>query len=99
MHEGFVETVPPNWEVNKAFGFISISRGASTHIVVPLLALLCNLRVLGAGLLKKGEHLLEVDPPSGTIHVGKFGMDVNGRFWWESRVAPIECSKRIDPVC
>ena len=29
-------------------------------------------------------------------HVGRFGMDVNGRFWWEVRITPIECSKRVD---
>ena len=23
-------------------------------------------------------------------------MDVNGRFWWEARVSPIECSNRAD---
>ena len=38
---------------------------------------------------------MEIEPPSGTIHVGKFGMDVNGRFWREPMVAPIECSKRV----
>ena len=37
--------------------------------------------------------------PSGTIHVGMYGMDVNGRFWWEPRVTPIECSTRADPTC
>ena len=41
--------------------------------------------------------MLEIKPPSSTIHVGRFGTDVNGRLWWEPRVAPIECSKRADP--
>ena len=42
-HEGFSETTPPDWGVNKDFGGINISRGNSTQVVVPLLALLCNL--------------------------------------------------------
>ena len=43
VHEGFVETAPPNREVNKDFGSIIISWGNSTHVVVSLLALLCDL--------------------------------------------------------
>ena len=39
---------------------------------------------------------MEIEPPNGGIHVGRFGMDVNGRFWWQARVTPIECSKRVD---
>ena len=61
-------------------------KGDSTHIVVLLLALLCDLQVSGAVLLKEGDHLLEIEPPSGTIHVARFGMDINGRFWWEPRI-------------
>ena len=49
------------------------------------------------GLSKEGEHLLEIKPPSSTIHVGRFGTNVNRCFWWEPRVASIECSKRADP--
>ena len=30
-------------------------------------------------LVKGGEHLLEIEPPSDTIHVGRVGLDVNGR--------------------
>ena len=90
-----------NREVNKDFGSVNISRGNLTHVVMPLKAsratLSCDLQVLGVGLLKKGEHLLEIEPPSGTIHVGRFGMDINGQFWWELRVGPVECSKRVDP--
>ena len=71
VHEGFAEATLPNHEVNKDFVSLNISRGNSTHIVVPLLALLCNLS-------KEGEHLLELELSSGTIHVGRFGMDVNG---------------------
>ena len=40
--------------------------------------------------------MLEIEPPISTIHVGRFGMDVNGQFWREQMVAPIECSKRVD---
>ena len=43
-----------------------------------LLALLCDLQVSGAGLSKEGQHLLEIEPPSGTIYIGNFVMDVNG---------------------
>ena len=42
------------------------------------------------------SNLLEIELPSGTIHVGRFGMNFNGRFWWQARVTPIECSKRVD---
>ena len=47
-------------------------------------------------LLKEGEHLLEIELPNGTIHVVRFQMDIHGRFWWESRVTPLECSKMVD---
>ena len=50
VHEGFIETAPPDREVNKDFGAIHISWGTSTHVIVPLLALLCDLQVSGAGL-------------------------------------------------
>ena len=53
-----------------------------------------DMHVEGASLSKEGENLMEIDPPNGTIHVGKLGMDVNGRFWWQARVMPIESSKR-----
>ena len=43
MHEGFAETVVSDREVNKDFGSINISRGNSTHVIVPLLVLLCYL--------------------------------------------------------
>ena len=46
-----------------------------THVVVPFLALLCDLQVSGTNLLKEGGHLLEIEPPSGIIDVGEFGMD------------------------
>ena len=42
-------------------------------------------------------HFLEIKPPSSTIHVGRFQTNVNRRFSWEPRVAPIGCSKRADP--
>ena len=43
VHEGFIETAPPDGEVNKDFGSIIISQGNSIHVVVLLLALLCDL--------------------------------------------------------
>ena len=41
--------------------------------------------------------MLEIEVPSDTIHVGRFRMDIDRRFWWEVRVTPIECSKSVDP--
>ena len=29
-------------------------------------------------LLEGGQHMLEIEPPSGSIHVGRFGMDDSG---------------------
>ena len=81
MHEGFTKVVLSDRGINKDFVSLTISRGNSTHIVMSLLAPLCNLQVSEVGLSKEGEHLLEVEPPSGTIHVGRFEMDVNERFW------------------
>ena len=43
VYEGFVEVVPLDQEVNKDFVSLRISQTNSTHIVVPLLAMLCNL--------------------------------------------------------
>ena len=51
---------------------------------------------MSSHLSKEGEHLLEIELPSGTIHVGRFQMDISGRFLWEVRVTPIECSKMVD---
>ena len=43
VHEGFAETASPDWEVNKDFDSIIISRGNSTYVVVSLLVLSCDL--------------------------------------------------------
>ena len=43
VHEGFVEVAPLDRDVNKDFVSIRISRDNSTHVVLPLLALLCDL--------------------------------------------------------
>ena len=39
---------------------------------------------------------MEIELPSGTIHVGRFQMDINGRFLWEVRITPIKCLKRAN---
>ena len=43
VHEGFTETALSDREVNKDFGSINISQDNLIHVVVPLLALLCDL--------------------------------------------------------
>ena len=44
-----------------------------------------------SGLSKEGEHLLEIDLPSGTIYVGRIWMDINVRLWLEAMTLRTSC--------